>query len=652
MNFADVTFEEDGIPRSVTFDDVYFSQGRGIDETNFVFIEPNHLKERFQSLKGLQNFTIAETGFGTGLNFLVAWQHFLMHAPDTARMTFISCEKYPIAPADLVKTHSLWPELSKLSDQLQQQYPPALQGFHLLEFERVNLILIYDDAAMAFANTTASVDAWFLDGFAPSRNPEMWQSALFTHIQRLSHQNTTLSTFACARPVKQGLAAVGFKLKLLSGFEKKRNMLSGTFIGINGPSPMSSWPSSELPTPLPNKHKNIAIIGAGIAGTTTAIELKKRGYNVVVFEKNSVPASGGSGNIQGAVYAKLSAKPNVTTQFYAQALIKAQHVLAHLPTDVPHDVSGLVQLVHNEKELKRLDDLTASNYIPKALAEEKNAEELTELLGIEVPDAGLWFKDGGWVNPAKLVEHLLNANQIACQYDTEITALTETKTGWSLTASDQRIFEFDQVVLASAHETTNFAQTAHLPIKGLAGQVTQLKPNTQINKLRAVICTDRYVMPAYNDKLTIGSTFRLRSTETDVREIEHEENIQSLKNRVPAMLPEHSDVIGGRAAVRCTSPDYMPMVGPLCEPTKFNDQFALPLQRKRTNNEPPARHINGLWVNIAHGSKALCSSHLCAKLLAAMISGEPYPLQKPIIQHLNPSRFLVRAIIKAQREKT
>jgi tRNA 5-methylaminomethyl-2-thiouridine biosynthesis bifunctional protein len=653
MDYADLYFDQDGTPKSATYDDIYYSQGLGHAECHHAFIAPNRLPERFRALRAQEHFTIGETGFGTGLNFMVAWQTFLEHAPADARLTFVSCEKYPIAPAELARSHQHWPQLMSLALALQAQYPPPLAGFHLLEFGRVNLLLLFDDAASALAELTAQVDAWFLDGFSPVKNPAMWSPELFDQLHRLSRVDTTLATFSSARVVRDGLRGAGFALEKLSGFGKKRNSFRADFIGRCEPPRITGWPSSELPAPKANAGRHIAVIGAGLAGASTAAELSKRGYRVSVFEQQTGSAQGGSGNSQGAVYAKLSAQPEGTTRFYAQALIRAHSLLAELPDTVPHGVSGLVQLVHNPRELTRLQQLSAAAYIPSELAVAKTAEELTALTGLPLTDPGLWFAQGGWVSPALWVRHLLQSLAEPVHLQCRIVELTAQADGhgWCLTDAQGQTYEADQVVIASAFEANQFVQTAHLRLNTIAGQVTRLAVPETGPTLKAVICTDRYVMPALNGQLTIGSTFRLKSTQTDVRETEHSENIASLRLRVPSLLPDDVTIVGGRAGVRCTSPDYLPLVGPLSNPDALWHQFRVSLQRKRTEHEAPAEHLPGLWLNVAHGSKGLCSSPLSARLLAAMIAGEPYPVQQSVADQLNPNRFVVREIVRGKREK-
>ena len=231
-------------------------------------------------------------------------------------------------------------------------------------------------------------------------------------------------------------------------------MCRGGFIGPVGPPVITGWPSSHLPINHNQQGKKVAIIGAGISGVTTAIEFQKRGFEVTIFEQTNEAASGGSGNIQGAVYAKLSAKINPATQFYGQALVLAQRFLANLSEDIPHQQCGLVQLSHNERELKRLNEFLSSNDIPQAIGEYKSAAQLSELIGIQVDDPGLWFKDGGWLSPAITVKHLIEIHQINCQFNTQVTQLDSSNSGWVLHDSNANEHKVDQVVICSAFDAT------------------------------------------------------------------------------------------------------------------------------------------------------------------------------------------------------
>lgn len=231
MQFTDIKWLNN-TPYSIEFNDVYFSTDDGLDETNYVFIQQNQLESRFQSLQSAQ-FCIIETGFGTGLNFLVASQLWLTHAPPHAQLHFVSLEKYPLQITDLARAHALWPQFSAISTDLLQQYETLKTGTNYFSIAggRIQLRLQVDDIALALPQLTQKADAWFLDGFAPAKNSDMWSAEVLAEIARLSQLDTTFATFTSAGLVRRGLQAIGFKVEKLSGFGKKREMLHGTFLG-------------------------------------------------------------------------------------------------------------------------------------------------------------------------------------------------------------------------------------------------------------------------------------------------------------------------------------------------------------------------------------------------------------------------------------
>lgn len=231
MQFTDIKWINN-TPHSIEFNDIYFSTDDGLDETNHVFIQQNQLENRVKSLTDKQ-FAIIETGFGTGLNYLVASELWLKHAPSEAVLHFTSVEKYPLRLEDLAKAHALWPQFSAISNELLAQYKILKSGANHFSIAGglIQLALQVDDIALALSQLTQKADAWFLDGFAPAKNAEMWSAEVFAHIGRLSHTNTTFATFTSAGVVRRGLQAVGFKVEKQAGFGKKREMLRGTFLG-------------------------------------------------------------------------------------------------------------------------------------------------------------------------------------------------------------------------------------------------------------------------------------------------------------------------------------------------------------------------------------------------------------------------------------
>lgn len=220
---AMVAWEENGTPVSTRYGDVYFSRESGLDETEHVFLSGNRLSERFATAN---QFTIAETGFGTGLNFLAACLLFESVAKPDAHLHFLSIEKHPLTRADMKLALSYFPEVSSYAEALLHHYPPPIPGLHRIHIgDHIHLTLAYGDSIDMFPLLNTKVDAWFLDGFAPAKNPDMWQEEMFTHLARLSHKGTTAATFSVAGSVQRGLKEAGFSVEKVKGFGRKREIL-------------------------------------------------------------------------------------------------------------------------------------------------------------------------------------------------------------------------------------------------------------------------------------------------------------------------------------------------------------------------------------------------------------------------------------------
>ncbi|MDP1521966.1 MAG: tRNA (5-methylaminomethyl-2-thiouridine)(34)-methyltransferase MnmD [Methylotenera sp.] len=221
-----------GQPYASAFDDVYFSTDNGLLETDYVFLQGNHLQSRWQNLTA-KNFTIAETGFGTGLNFLCAVKLWLETTPQDAALHFISVEKYPLNLPDITAALTMWPQLQGFSEPLLAQYVQLISGVETITLfnNRIRLTILIGDATERLSQVENKIDAWFLDGFAPVKNPDMWQAVLFEEMARLSYPTATFSTFTSAGEVRRALIKAGFSVSKQTGFGKKREMLIGYFVG-------------------------------------------------------------------------------------------------------------------------------------------------------------------------------------------------------------------------------------------------------------------------------------------------------------------------------------------------------------------------------------------------------------------------------------
>lgn len=603
----------DGEPWSVRYGDVFFARGSGLVESRHVFLEGNRLAGRFASLAPGAVFTIGETGFGTGLNFLAAWRLFIDRAPQGALFAYVSAELHPLARSDLVRALALWPELAAEARQLVDHWQDFVPGFHRLAFAdgRVSLTLLIGDAQAMLAALHARIDAWFLDGFAPDRNPRMWSPELVRELARCSHAGTTLATYSVAGTVRRELEAAGFAVGRTSGHGRKREMLVGKLD--------RALPAARgFPTTPGGGARSVAVIGAGLAGAAAAASLAARGCSVTVFDRHATIAAEASGNAQGILYVRLSRQHTPLRQLL---LSSYQHTLRALP-DLLSDGEqwrqcGVLQLAFDADEARRQAAL-AREEIPASVLQVVGEDHAVAAAGVPVPTGGLLFPGGGWVHPPALCAALLDHTRIECRLGRAVRSVAPHDGAWMVESDNGERFKADAVILATAFATQALVPEAGLPLRAVSGQITMLPATSASSKLRVVICARGYVAPPREHIHTLGATHRMNEASTDVRAVDHGRNLERLRTLAPelarAFAPLDLSSLEGRGGVRCTSPDTLPIVGAL---------------------DP-----RGLHVTTAHGTRGLVTTLLAGELLASQIAGEPAPLPAALIRALSPARFV------------
>lgn len=661
ITHADIHFNDNGTPYATQFEDLYFSDAKGLDETEHVFLKNNQILERWASSQQ-PSFVIAETGFGTGSNFLVTLLHFDLfrqrNSTNTLGLHFISIEKYPINLKDLTQALSLYPQLSQYSKELLAQYPLLISGCHRLSFLNgmVTLDLWFGDVKEVLPQIEVPqiglVDAWYLDGFAPSKNPEMWSQFLFDHMVLLAKDQCSFSTFTAAGFVRRGLIAAGFDAKKHPGHGRKRDMLAGVYSSAAA-KPLRIPYFTRTTATITTTSPKIAIIGGGLAGANCAYALSKRGIRATLYCKDSEVAQGASGNIQGGFYPQLNADAGHASQIHAAAFTYASRMYRELlrsGANFTHQWCGTLQVAFNDKVTQRYQKLVDNNTWPESLIKWVDQETASKIANIPLPYSGLFIELGGWLHLPELIAALIKQSKANIKVNHQLVSAKRNDETWQLTWQDGTRTQADIVIYATGSDSPNIESLKPLPFRLVRGQVEKLKSENELSELATVLCHKGYLTPSFEQFNTLGSTYVKEDTSCEHRLSEQQQNIETQQKALHKCDWAHSlkATKNGRAGIRCSTPDHLPIVGAVPNVTEQIAQYqdlykALPVSRYPASVETPNSFIlSGL------GSRGLTTAPLCAEILVSQIMGEPLPLSTYLLDALNPNRFLIRNLIRRQ----
>ncbi|WP_352339013.1 tRNA (5-methylaminomethyl-2-thiouridine)(34)-methyltransferase MnmD [Psychrobacter sp. 16-MNA-CIBAN-0192] len=669
------------VPISGKFGDAYFSHADGLAESRHVFLNGNQLPERLATLAPYQCFTIAELGFGTGLNFIAVWYLWqklraAQRHLHTARLHVISTELHPIPLPDLTQILRLWaqraPELAKLIEPLLANYPPLIAGCHRLNFISDNLTLDIwlGDATHSLSKLnknptdqpTPHIDAWFLDGFAPACNESLWADSVFAQVQRLSQIDTTVATYSCAGIVKRSLQDIGFEVKKITGFGRKREMLTATMTN-------AAIASDKLPTrPQTEPQKAVtrpthsAVIGAGVAGLMTAWALANRGIKVTLLDKDA-PLSGASGNPRALLAPKMTPIHHVdehlhtisylyTSRFYRY--LNEQAAIRHAPL-ILEPTGALEMLVKSNVSIDEIADY------PNAMATTLSANQAKTTTGLNTIDLAenLYLPKSGLVNPQALKNEILRHPLITFKA-LVVTQIDETAdnvriNGYIDTANNGQdndvknnrdnkktdiiieTTEADNVIICAAYEGRKLdSRIAHC--RTIRGQLSWFSPTIkQLAELPKIpLKYSGYCSPFIAQlgdarlnnmiegqaQFLLGASFIDADTDTRIRLEENQQNRNKLIADIPELegiLPSDTDNWQARAGIRTQTIDYHPLVGLLTGSQR-------------------------IWTLSAMGAKGYAIAPLCAETLVDIMLGTFPPLSANMVAKISPNRARVHTL--------
>ena len=703
---------KDGAAYSDRFKEHYFSDSNGLLESRHVFIEGNNLIERFNTSSDIcaRTFTIAETGFGAGLNFLCALDAWTNRDKKSnyKRLHYYSCDIDPLSCEQIKKALSSWPELTEKVNCLSPRYPKVIvdQWVSVDIRDDVRLSFFYGDATKAYRKLirlpklnfleeleiTAEqefpqplINAWFFDGFSPGRNPDIWSLDLFLTAARLSNNASTYATYTCAQQVRLNLEAAEANWAKVAGFGRKRYMLVGTFCsplkrtgsdahvetaksqrttitcsyGWHYRKPRAlndllvSGSSQSKTVGKQERVSKVLVHGAGIAGACVAYAFARRGIDVSVFDSTGM-AGGASGNAQAAIYGRFWQRNDLLNQFNLSAMIYAQRFYFDetKPFSKSAHQTGLAQLAHSQKQAADMKDFAANH---PEFASFHSARALSQITNSFINKPGLYVKESGYIEPRKLIRQLLNHPRIQLVDADDATSLNATIN-----------------IYCIGHLTNELCDKLALTplIKPVAGQVTQVHASRLKRTIRTVVCDDHYITPKdLNDDLcSVGASYRLGGSDKNglkqrlnlkCDNSETMQNLKTLENR--RLIREESlnedslatdpwpQTLTNRVSVRAATADYFPLCGPIPNQQRMIQDFSYLTRDASKKLIRPGSYSDTDYMLSGLGSRGMTYAPLCSEMLVSGILGEAPPVDTDTMIRVSPARFIIRRLMRPKR---
>ncbi len=652
-----VVWREDGMPASPRFDDVYRSCGTegdaGLAQARHVFLQGCGLLAGANPAAWAHapSWQILETGFGLGLNFLATWQAWRADPARPQRLFYSAVEAWPTEAAHILRSAAPFAELVPLAQALASLWRGLLPGIHRLEFEdgKVQLTLAIGDARPMLGELTGQFNSIYLDGFSPSRNPDMWSLHTMKAVARLARRGACAASWCVAGEVRERLASCGFAVEKVPGLPPKRHALRARFDPHWEPKTRHAAP---LPLPSLAAPRRCVVLGGGLAGASCAYSLAQRGWQVTVLDRAAEPAAGASGLLAGVVAPHVSPDDRPLsrlTRAGARATISRARAL--LVEEREFAITGVLER-HGpgERRLPAGWRSAAESRATRAHTYATDSPETIKKAGeasvpLDDEHLAVWHAEAGWVQPGALVRAMLATSGITWLGGQMVERLEpcikdHQEPVWRVLGAHSAVLaEAELVVIAAGFDTSALLRTTvtsdpasnALPLQALRGQVAlgpmprdsaHALPAFPVNGQGSLIA---HVPTPQGAMWVTGATFERDNARAELHEADHADN----RERLAKLLPTASSALDaqwpdGRArswsGVRATLPDRLPAVGPWTTP-------------KLPSHPVPLQLCTGL------GARGLTLAVLSGEILASWLHGEPLPVERNLAERMRAGRF-------------
>lgn len=629
---------------SEKYQDIYWSIDNGAMEKYHVFINGNLISER---IRNNEKLVIFEFGFGAGINFFLTLDELKKSENQSNQIHYFSIEKFPPSLETLNKLISHFPDLKNSAKEFINIYKIPPEGIHryYLENSRFTLDLLIGDVSEFIDKVDTSVDAWYLDGFSPRKNTELWSKEIFQFMAAHSHSKTTLSTYTVSKSVREGLAESGFELEKKDGFGMKKSMLTGNFAREEKSKAQNKKPFFSTRSAKCIKGKAI-VIGGSLAGSNIAYALNRRGWKATIIEKAKPE---GILDPYGMYAPALTAEKTPLSSFTIPAFHFLNRQLDELKKEgrsIRHFRTGTYEITSDEKEAER--QIKALDFLKL----KGNTSDFLETLGDSFPESiqnysGLYYPDGGYLNAIDYCKALCFRDGISF-INGEVSRISQENGKWIAYSLNNSILEYsDIIIFANSYDISNFPQIKHIPIKKTRGQICYLPASELLIDFNHVILhDDGYFIPNIEGFHIVGSTYNPNDSSNALNPEHNVLLLERLKKLFPAINPELGRTLNGRVGFRVYLPDRMPTVGPVHDYEYFMTEYSDLWKANQRKQYMDAKYIDGLYILTGLGSRGILSSPLLSEILVSIIEGSPLPVDKNLYETLHPSRFLIKDICR------
>ncbi len=616
------------------YQDIYFSREGGLEEKNYVFLDANDAENRF---KNSDRIRILELGFGAGLNFTVTVEKWIRCRKPGSVLEYFSIEKNPVPFSILEEFYSSLNVAPAVKFSLLEKYKYIKKGLNKLIFNEygVSLFLIADDLSDALNEVQDDIHIFFLDGFSPSKNPEMWSEPVFLKMAELSVNGSSFSTYSCASFVRRNAEAAGFSIETLKGFGRKKKMLRGFIRKDNEKITNFNYFSIQKERIC----SEVVILGAGLAGCSLAYDLAKKGIRSRIVDRGTVPASEGSGNPAGIFNPKLALGKNEISLLSIYGYMHFQRRLSELQNYLNEDVFRRTGVFH----ILKGDEKDKAERLISISGLEKRFCQISEQYG----HSGILFPESGWISPAFLCQLYLNlaSGFTETSFGTEIESAETDGNKWMLKIfGSDSVIETENLVLANAFDISRFAALSEIPFRRNRGQIIFFPSFLMKKEIRHTVMYDEgYFIPA-NDKFVIGTVYDHHDFRTEL----NLDDCRSLFEKFSSFFPGYLDDPGafeGRVGFRAWLPDHLPVCGPVPDWEFYKSAYSRTVRGGRRDAAEP-KYQKGLYVLSGLASRGMLFSSILSEYLSSVMTGESVPMDRKMCESVHPARFLLRKMKK------